>query len=572
MKKLFDLKTMEAKETTGTPRDRYAPSRRGRVGVLRGVAAGVATLLAIACLRTPAVGQDAPATVTARGVVYHDQNGNRTFDNGDQPLAGVAVSNGREFVSSNDQGQYEIEIDAKDGVVFLIKPRDWRTPLSDDQLPLFYYLHKPAGSPQLRYPGVAPTGPLPQSVNFPLYPQEEPENFQVILFGDTQARNETEEGYNANTAITELLGTKAAFGVTLGDIVFDNLDVLPVHNRAVAMLGVPWYNVIGNHDINYDATERAHANETYERYYGPSYYSFDYGQVHFVVLDNIDWQPAQGGEAAKYLAGFGAQQLEFLKNDLARIPPEQMVVLSMHIPLTWTIDRQDVYRLIEKRPLALSLAAHTHTHEHYFIGSEDGWQGPVPHHHIINVTVCGSWWSGLKDERGFPHALLADGTPRGYSILTFNGNDYVLDFKAVNRDANYQLEVSTTGDLTAGRLSQTTVWANVFNGSVRSKVTMTIDGNATQPIVLERDTVATDPRYQATYDRELAIQPPVEPALTKPKPTTHLWKAPLPADLAAGLHLLTVETTDMHGRTFAAHHIVQIRAAETLENSPPTGE
>lgn len=96
---------------------------------------------------------------TARGVVYHDRNGNQTFDEGDEPLAGIRVSNGHQIVRTNDQGVYELTVD-DDNILFVIKPRNWRTPLSEDMLPRFYYIHKPNGSPDLRYGGVEPTGPL----------------------------------------------------------------------------------------------------------------------------------------------------------------------------------------------------------------------------------------------------------------------------------------------------------------------------------------------------------------------------------------------------------------------------
>ena len=152
--------------------------------------------------------------------------------------------------------------------------------------------------------------------------------------------------------------------------------------------------MIGNHDINYDAHVRAHANETYERVYGPSYYSFDYGPVHFLVLDDINWLFDEGKGEGHYVGGLGPEQLEFIRTDLAQIPEQQLVVLMMHIPLVDVEDRHELYRLIEQRPFCLSIAAHEHIHEHRFITRDDGWRGPEPHHHIINVTVCGSWWSG----------------------------------------------------------------------------------------------------------------------------------------------------------------------------------
>ncbi len=105
-----------------------------------------------------------------------------------------------------------------------------------------------------------------------------------------------------------------------------------------------------------------------------------------------------------------------------------MVVLMMHIPLEGVGDRQEVYRLIEQRPFCISISGHTHYQEHRFITQADGWQGPKPHHHIINVTACGSWWSGAPDERGIPHSLMACGAPNGHSVIEFDGQEYRLEF------------------------------------------------------------------------------------------------------------------------------------------------
>lgn len=233
-----------------------------------------------------AIGDAGPEVAT--GIVFHDVNGNGRWDEGDKPLPRVRVSNGREIVSTDENGRYRLPVD-DDTAIFVLKPRGWRTPIDENQLPRFYYLHKPHGSPDLKYAGVAPTGPLPESVDFPLYPQDEPDTFRAILFGDPQPRNQQEIDYIAHDIIAELIGTDAAFGVTLGDIVFDDLSLFESQARTIAMLGIPWYNVIGNHDINYDARHDRHSDETFERVFGPSYYSFDYGPVHFLVLDDIEW-------------------------------------------------------------------------------------------------------------------------------------------------------------------------------------------------------------------------------------------------------------------------------------------
>lgn len=501
-----------------------------------------------------AIPQENVASV-ARGIVYHDVNANRRHDEGEPLLPGISLSNGRDIVETNSQGRYEIGL-PDESTLFVIKPRGWRTGLTDDQLPQFFYLHKPNGSPKQAFPGTPPTGPLPAAINFPLYPQEEPDRFQIVLFGDTQARDAREVGYIGNDVITELIGTTASFGVTLGDVVFDDLSLYSTHNQAVAQLRIPWFNVIGNHDLNIDATQRRYANETFESVYGPSYYAFQFGQVHFVVLDNCDWVLATPQEAAHFAPRFGPEQIEFLKNDLSRIPESQMVVLMMHIPIMQAVDREEVFRLIESRPLCISIAGHTHTHEHHFLTSADGWRGKSPHHHIVNVTVCGSWWSGQLDERGIPHALMTDGAPNGYSRLTFDGGQFRLDFKAAGRDPDYQMQISTQGPLIAGRLTDSKIFANVFNASEQSRVEMQIDGEGEWRELAR--TLAADPLYSQIYEREKKLTPPIEPGLAKPGVSTHLWQGSIPADLAAGTHTIEIRATEPDGRHVGGRHVVRI--------------
>ena len=112
----------------------------------------------------------------ARGIVFHDANGNGKFDHGDKSLPNIKISNGRDITQTGTDGRYELPI-TDDTIVFVIKPRGWQTPLNENSVPQFYYIHKPQGSPRLQYEGVAPTGPLPDSINFPLRPQKEAEQF-----------------------------------------------------------------------------------------------------------------------------------------------------------------------------------------------------------------------------------------------------------------------------------------------------------------------------------------------------------------------------------------------------------
>ncbi len=502
-------------------------------------------------------------TQKVTGVVYEDLNANRRRDPGEAGIAGVRVSNGLDIVRTDAEGKYELQI-SDDAIVFVIKPSGWTSPLNHHRLPQFYYIHKPHGSPaSFKFTGVAPTGPLPTSVDFPLSKQPEPDKFKALMFGDPQPRNVTEVEYIEHDVIEQIIaaeGHGASFGVTLGDIAFDDLSTFEPLNGAIALIGIPWYNVIGNHDLNYDAPNDELSDETFESVYGPNYYSFDYGATHFLVLDDVTWVGEQNGKKAHYHGGLGERQLQFIRNDLAEIPKEQLVVLMMHIPLEGVDDRQELYRLIEQRPAAVSISAHTHYMEHRLIGKEDGWRGAQPHHHIINVTVCGSWFRGQPDERGIPHATMSDGGPNGYSIMEFDGAKYSLEFRAASRPADYQLNIYAPEAVSLTGLASTVVLANVFAASSRSTCSMRV---GTSPWTEMQSITMVDPNYMAEKMREEALPTRTWTDLPSAHSTPHMYRGMLPVDLAPGSHKIEVRSVDENGREVLGRRIIRVETQTT---------
>lgn len=508
-----------------------------------------------------------PVTGQAKGYVFWDKNQNGLRDTDEPGLSGISVSNGVDVVKTDAEGKYALDI-SDDTILFVIKPRNWMPPLSKLNLPQFFYIHKPNGSPATQYPGVAPTGELPASVDFPLLKQEEPDQFKVILFGDTQPRNKQEVDFMAHDVLPQILADNAhgaAFGITLGDVVFDDLNVYGPHNEAVALLGKPWYNVLGNHDLNYDAPNDRLADETFENTFGPAYYSFDYGPVHFVTLDDVKWIGATATEKGRYIGGFGKAQLEFLKNDLVSVPLEQPVVLFMHIPVMEAEDKLEFFRLIESRPISVSFSAHTHFLKHHFLGKEDGWNGAEPHHHMVNATVCGSWWRGATDELGIPHATMSDGGANGYCILTIDKDSYNLEYRAARRSPSHQMSIYLPDEIRASQAAETTMVVNVFNGSKRSTVEYRVmpDG----PWVAMERFDGIDPFFADMKKLEASMMPAEKgkiPAgmrpLPEPSTTDHLWRSPLPAELPVGTSLIEVKTTDMHGQVYTDTRSIRVIA------------
>ncbi|MCZ6816428.1 MAG: calcineurin-like phosphoesterase family protein [Planctomycetota bacterium] len=488
-----------------------------------------------------------------RGIVFHDRDGDAARDPDEQGLADVGVSNGRDVVRTGPDGRYELPVD-DDDIVFVIKPRNYMTPVDRNNVPRFCYVHKPAGSPKhLKYAGVAPTGPLPASVDFPLVSREEPDQFNVVVFGDPQTRNIREIDYLAHDVVDEVIGVDAAFGISLGDIMFDNLSLYGPYNAVMSAIGIPWHNIHGNHDMNYDVDDDEMADETWERVYGPPTYSFDWGPVHFIAIDGVMYE----GQAnrRRYHCEFG-RHLTFVENDLKHVPDERLVVLLMHIPLVEATDLAKLFALLRNRPYTLSLAAHWHTHQQFFLDSSHGWPGPKPHHVVVAATACGSWWRGAPDERGIPHATMSDGGPNGHYIVRFSGHDYTIRFKAARRPADEQMSIHAPPRVRAGSTGGVEVLVNVYAGSERSIVQMRV-GKST-PWRPMKAANRPDPFFTAIKASEKGKNPPNGRKLPKADKSTHLWSARLPENLAVGGHVIEVRTRDMFGQTWTARRVIEV--------------
>ena len=521
----------------------------------------------------------AEVNTTATGTVFLDSNQNQVKDDNEKGLAEVRVSNGMDIVETDENGQYTLNV-SDDTILFVIKPRGYMTPVNEDRLPKFHYIHKPHGSPDgLKYAGVAPTGPLPEAIDFPLYEQDEPNTYKILVFGDTQPRSMQEIEWLAHDVIEEVIGSEAVFGISLGDLVGDNLNLFQPLNEVMATVGIPWYNVYGNHDMNRTVTDDQYADETFERVYGPTCYSFDWGPVHFINIDNVNFFRNAENQPA-YSSQVGEKQLTFIKNDLVHVPKDKLIVISFHIPLTEMSDVDKLMNLLGDRPHTLSLSAHTHIQRDDFVGPEHGWHGEQPHHHHNHATTSGSWWQGTLDEVGIPHTTMRDGAPNGYGIFTFTGNKYTIRFKAARRPANYQMNIWTPWEVESDETGNTDILVNVFGGTERSTVEYRLGENSEwvemdyspQKDPFFVDVKARDDMINLERKMHNALRDTMDTLLKEdtklPKRgkglsygvprSKHMWQAKLPKNVPVGTYVIYVRTTDMFGQTDTGRRIIRV--------------
>ncbi|MDT0678638.1 calcineurin-like phosphoesterase C-terminal domain-containing protein [Autumnicola musiva] len=492
---------------------------------------------------------------SVKGYVYEDTNNNAKKDRRETGIANVAVTNGTQVVLTDNKGKYELPV-SDDDIIFVIKPSGYMLKTNENKLPQFYYLHKPNGSPEAEFKGVSATGKLPNSLDFGLLPSEEKEEFTAIIFGDPQPRDLKEIDYFTRGVVSEVEGIKnVLFGISMGDLVNNDLDLFKPYIEAAQKIGIPWYNLMGNHDMNFDAKEDKFSDETYEAHFGPANYAFNYGKVHFILLDNILYPDPRDEEG--YWGGFREDQLDFVENDLRFVPKDHLVVLAFHIPLSEPErdtfrdeDRERLFGMLKDYPHTLSLSAHTHIQKQDFFGKEEGWQREKPHHEYNVGTTSGDWYSGRLNKEGIPISTMRDGTPKGYAFIHFNGANYDVEYKVAGKEKDYQINIFAPKVIAKGHGKQARLFANFFMGTSGDDVRYRIDeGDWEEMIYVEEH----DPSFEAlVYEWYQSNEVMPNRLYSGAINSKHLWLGSLPDNLEAGEHTIEVKATDMYDKTFTA--------------------
>ena len=255
------------------------------------VAAFTAPAFADPYIGAPEVIQSGGDEGTISGVVFHDENRNSRFDEGEAGVEGVLVTNGLDVARTGEDGAYELAVRG-DMDLSVVQPAGWRVPTDRNLVPQFSYTHKPGGTGyEMRYGGLADTGPAPAAVNFPLIQEgAADDDFICAVIGDSQTYSNQEISYLRDGVIADVanagLGSDDCL-LYVGDVVGDDLGILPRLLEVGAMAGAPQWLVHGNHDFDFDARDDADSADSWRRIWGPNYYAFEMGQALFVVLDNV---------------------------------------------------------------------------------------------------------------------------------------------------------------------------------------------------------------------------------------------------------------------------------------------
>ncbi|WP_295360879.1 calcineurin-like phosphoesterase family protein [Arenimonas sp.] len=511
-------------------------------------------LFLLAPLLTAALLAAAPSHALApacnAGVVFEDRDGDGRRDRGDPAIAGVLVSDGERIVRTGHEGRWSLPV--QDGrTVFVIKPAGYAFPTGADGLPVFWRHVQAAPGPGLRYGGI-PAAPV-ACHDFPLRREARGKGpLQVLVFADPQPKTARDVDYYGRGIVAPLVaaakGRRAAdLGLTLGDIVDDDLALYPAMNRLTAQLRTPWLHAAGNHDLDFDAATDEDSLRSFRNTFGPDTFAWEEPQASFIVLDDVIYRP---GQSPAYVGGLRESQFAFLEAYLATQKRDRRIVIAAHIPFfdepgreTFRrADRERLFALLAPFEKVLLLSGHGHVQRHHRHGPADGWSSATPLHEYNVGAACGGYWSGPADAQGIPDARMSDGTPNGYATARFDADGgYSLRWH-VARGQGEALHLHAPRVLRQGAWPGVGVYANVYMGEADTRVEYRVAGGEWQPMTrvdepdpaLRRENLLDDASERLRgYDR-----------LPEAEASTHLWRGRLPTNLPEGEHLVEVRAFD----------------------------
>lgn len=165
-------------------------------------------------------------------------------------------------------------------------------------------------------------------------PAAQPDSFKALIFPDSQSSDYSGWRKLAQTAYSK--NEDAAFFINMGDMVDNGYDFSQWRawfNSVAPMIeSIPFAPVMGNHETYNMDWQIAQPTPYLTLFNLPEngtganknqYYSFDYGDVHFVVLNT------QTDEMADFNPDLMQQQLSWLRSDLAGTQSKWKIVL-MH--------------------------------------------------------------------------------------------------------------------------------------------------------------------------------------------------------------------------------------------------
>lgn len=440
----------------------------------------------------------------------------KVIDEAGKGIRGVVVNDGYNFILTDSIGAWKLTSDTT------------RSKFVSLTIPAAYKIHSTHGLADSFYVSVKS---LVKSRNHDFKLEKRArhtDKFRYIAISDPQLANAHDlSRWNKETVpdirrtVDAVSGYREVVGMTLGDLVFDNMPLFREYAESVRGMGLTLFNCIGNHDFDrrfkplgkMPVGSANYAEMEYNRWFGPVEYSFNIGRVHVVTLCNIDYN----GNGS-YVERLTKHQLEWLKKDLSYVPKGSTVFLNLHAPGWNTVDTRAnmrnaaVLENILRNYNTHVFCGHTHLYQNVQVSRK------LYQHNI--GAACGAWWTSNVNRCG---------APNGYLVVDVDGRRVRWYYKATGRPADYQFRLYPLDVFPAQKSS---VVANVWDWDDECSVIWYQDDRFMGS--MERFTGTDETFFASQKNNNMLVS------------TSHLFKArPVP-----GTALVKVVFTNRFGHKF----------------------
>lgn len=355
----------------------------------------------------------------------------------------VVVSDGAEVTVTNEKGIYQLKSAKKWGYVFISVPSGYEVP-SVGVLPQFHRALKNSAD-------------VVERADFKLEKVDGQDSYKIFMLGDMHLANQRGDlGQFAQFTsdltdyMTRHKGEKM-YALTLGDMTWDlywysNSYYFPQYLNTInsQIKNLQIFHTMGNHDNDFQTRSDYDAAVKYVDQICPTYYSFNIGKVHYVVMDDIDCSSYDGTESRNYVKSLSAEQLDWLAKDLSHVAKTTPVVVAMHAQVFYPTtsgfkidhDQVNTLRLFDILDGYTVRFVTGHTHKLFNVTPD----APIVDGHNFREynsgSVCASWWWSGNLTPGIH--IGTDGTPGGYGIWDVTGTDFQCLYKSTGWPEEYQ--------------------------------------------------------------------------------------------------------------------------------------
>lgn len=355
----------------------------------------------------------------------------------------VVVSDGAEVTVTNEKGIYQLKSAKKWGYVFISVPSGYEVP-SVGVLPQFHRALKNSAD-------------VVERADFKLEKVDGQDSYKIFMLGDMHLANRTGDlGQFAQFTsdltdyMTRHKGEKM-YALSLGDMTWDlywysNSYYFPQYLNTInsQIKNLQIFHTMGNHDNDFQTRSDYDAAVKYVDQICPTYYSFNIGKVHYVVMDDIDCSSYDGSTSRNYVKSLSAEQLDWLAKDLSHVAKTTPVVVAMHAQVFYPTtsgfkidhDQVNTLRLFDILDGYTVRFVTGHTHKLFNVTPD----APIVDGHNFREynsgSVCASWWWSGNLTPGIH--IGTDGTPGGYGIWDVTGTDFQCLYKSTGWPEEYQ--------------------------------------------------------------------------------------------------------------------------------------